>query len=191
MSVFKRKNPLGLVDAFVRAFDDGSGAHLVIKSINHEHFGKEHATLGEAASNRRDITLIDRYVSVQDRDLMTMSCDCYVSLHRSEGLGMTMAEAMYAGKPVIATGYSGNLDFMTNSNSHLVSYQLVPVGHGAQPYPAHATWAEPNLSEAADLMKQVHEDRVAGIQLGEVAAQSIRETHSVSAAASAIRSIFS
>ena len=66
---------------------------------------------------------------------MIASCDCYVSLHRSEGFGLTMAEAMYFGRPVIATGYSGNLDFMTEENSYLVPHTLVEIGPDANPYP--------------------------------------------------------
>ena len=83
-------------------------------------------------------------------------CDCYVSLHRSEGLGLTMAEAMALGKPVIATGYSGNLHFMTPDNSYLVDYSRVAVPSGCDPYPAGAKWAEPDAEQAAELMRLVY-----------------------------------
>ena len=84
-------------------------------------------------------------------------CDCYVSLHRSEGLGLTMAEAMALGKPVIATGYSGNLHFMTPENSYLVNYVMSEVPAGCDPYPESASWAEPDLDAAARFMRQVYE----------------------------------
>jgi glycosyltransferase involved in cell wall biosynthesis len=189
-SVFRRKNPLGLVEAFTRAFAELDGAHLVIKSINHEHFPEEQAMLARATAGRGDITLIERFVSVEDRDGMTGSCDCYVSLHRSEGLGMTMAEAMYAGKPVIATGYSGNRDFMNDDNSYLIAYELAPVGPGTSPYPEDALWAEPDIDQAARRMREVFEDRVASTDLGNRAAASIRETNSITATADALKAIF-
>ena len=88
---------------------------------------------------------------------MLDSCDCYVSLHRSEGLGLTMAEAMALGKPVIATGYSGNLHFMTPENSYLVDWVKVPIPAGCDPYPASATWADPDIGHAARLMREVYE----------------------------------
>ena len=67
--------------------------------------------------------MIEEYLTPGEKDALTAACDCYVSLHRAEGFGFTMAEAMYLGKPVIATGYSGNLDFMTAENSYLVDYE--------------------------------------------------------------------
>ena len=81
-----------------------------------------------------------------------------MSLHRAEGFGLAMAEAMWLGKPVIATGYSGNLDFMTAENSLLVDYQLVPIGRGRRPYPADGEWADPDIEHAASLMRQVFDD---------------------------------
>jgi glycosyltransferase involved in cell wall biosynthesis len=80
--------------------------------------------------------------------------DCYVSLHRSEGFGLTMAEAMLLDKPVIATDYSGNLEFMTKDNSYLCPYKLVSVGSGNHPY-TEGIWADPDIDQAALLMRQV------------------------------------
>ena len=71
------------------------------------------------------------------------ACDCYVSLHRSEGFGLTMAEAMAIGKPVIGTGYSGNVDFMNAENSYLVDYEIGRVGPECEIYPPEGEWAEP------------------------------------------------
>src|SRR5512136_3068638 len=76
-------------------------------------------------------------------------CDCFVSLHRSEGFGLGMAEAMYMGKPVIATAYSGNLAFMNESISCLVDYKLIPVEEGQYPFPKGQVWADPDLDQAA------------------------------------------
>ena len=85
------------------------------------------------------------------------ACDCYVSLHRSEGFGLTMAEAMAIGKPVIATGYSGNLDFMNAENSYLVDYELGRVGPDCEIYPPEGdVGASPSVEHAAELMREVH-----------------------------------
>ena len=85
------------------------------------------------------------------------ACDCYVSLHRSEGFGLTLAEAMAIGKPAIGTGYSGNLDFMNAENSYLVDYELGRVGPDCEIYPAEGEWAEPSVEHAAELMRRVVE----------------------------------
>ncbi|MBV8520671.1 MAG: glycosyltransferase, partial [Acetobacteraceae bacterium] len=87
------------------------------------------------------------------------AADAYVSLHRSEGLGLTMAEAMLLGKPVIATGYSGNMDFMDESNSLLVDYKLVRLTREIPPYEAYCRWAEPDIDHAARLMRRIYENR--------------------------------
>jgi hypothetical protein len=178
LSVFERKNPLAVVEAFSRAFLPGEGPSLVLKCINSEHDPAGHERLVVAAAERADIHIIDRYVSPSEKDGLTAACDCYVSLHRSEGFGLGMAEAMYLGKPVIASGYSGNLDFMTEENSLLVDYRLVPVGPGAPPYPADGEWAEPDVEHAAKLMRLVFDERDAAVALGERAAEDIRQTHS-------------
>ena len=81
--------------------------------------------------------------------------DCYVSLHRAEGFGLTLGESMALGKPVIATGFSANLDFMTAENSYLVRHEETRVGPDGENYPAHGTWAQPDLDHAAQLMREV------------------------------------
>ena len=86
------------------------------------------------------------------------ACDCYVSLHRAEGFGLTMAEAMAIGKPVIATGYSGNVDFMNAENSYLVDYEIGRVGPECEIYPPEGEWAEPSVEHAAELMRHVYEN---------------------------------
>lgn len=181
-SVFERKNPLAVVEAFMSAFPDVGVCSLVLKSINHEHDESNHERLREATADRPDIVLIDRYVSLQEKNSMMAACDCYVSLHRSEGLGLTMGEAMAFGKPVIATGYSGNLEFMTEQNSLLVRYETVPIGHDAAPYPPDGTWAEPDLEHATELMRRVRYEPALGQQLGARAAADIASRHSPQAA---------
>ena len=156
MSVAKRKNPVGLVEAFKMAFRPGEGPQLLIKCINGELRPGELRALEESTEGRSDIIVMNRYLDAGDSVGLMNMCDCYVSLHRSEGLGLTIAEAMLLGKPVIATGYSGNMDFMTETTSFVVPWTQVRVGSGAENYDPAAVWAEPDLGAAADLMRQVY-----------------------------------
>ena len=181
-SVFERKNPIAVVEAFSRAFEPGSGASLVIKSINHERDDAGHERLRAAAAQHADVHLMERYVSRVQRDQITAACDCYVSLHRSEGFGFTVAEAMALGRPVIATGYSGTLDFMTPENSYFVDYELVPIGEGADPYPPDGEWAQPSVEHASRLMRHVVDHPEEARARGERARADIRARHSLEVA---------
>jgi glycosyltransferase involved in cell wall biosynthesis len=104
--------------------------------------------------------------------------DSYISLHRAEGLGLLMAESMYLGKPVIATGYSGNMVFMNTQNSCLVSYELIPVAKGGYIESEGQYWAEPNIEEAASYMMKIFSDESFRSSLKKSAALYIRENHS-------------
>ncbi len=158
MSTTQRKNPVGLVEAFRSAFSPQDGAHLLIKTINAPLRPLAEEELLWACHGREDIHVIDRSLTGPERDALMAACDCYVSLHRSEGFGLTLAEAMSIGKPVIATGYSGNVDFMTAENSYLVDYEIVRVGPDCEIYPADGEWAEPDVEQAARLMRGVYDD---------------------------------
>jgi glycosyltransferase involved in cell wall biosynthesis/SAM-dependent methyltransferase len=182
-SVFARKNPLALVDAYTRNFDPADGAVLVIKSINADSAKDDHASLLAAADGRPDVHIVDGYLGAAEKNLLLASCDCYVSLHRAEGFGLTMAEAMLLEKPVIATGYSGNLDFMTPQNSFLVDHTLVEIGPHASPYPSDSVWAEPDVEQAGRLMRTVFDDRELAGRVASRGAADIRRTHSPAAAA--------
>jgi glycosyltransferase involved in cell wall biosynthesis len=154
-SRFERKNPLAAIEAFRRAFPAGSGPTLVLKSINGDRWLAQLEELRAAAAGRSDIRVIDGYLSAEENAGLMATCDCYVSLHRSEGFGLTMAEAMAYGKPVVATAYSGNLMFMTDETSYLVPYELTPIPEGAEPYPVGGVWASPDVGAAAKLMREV------------------------------------
>jgi glycosyltransferase involved in cell wall biosynthesis/SAM-dependent methyltransferase len=156
-SVFKRKNPLDLVDAFTRAFGPGDGVRLVVKSINSDRDRDNHDLLRIAAEPHAHVQLIERYLPAEDNQRLLASCDAYVSLHRSEGFGIGLAEAMLHGKPVVATAYGGNTDFLSQNTGFPVSYTLVPVGEGAWPYDPDAEWAQPDLEDAVHQMRAVVE----------------------------------
>jgi glycosyl transferase family 1 len=181
-STIERKNPVAVIDAFRMAFAPGSGASLVIKSINGESQPDEYDRLRFAARRHPDVYVTDRYLSAQEKNAMIAACDCYISLHRAEGFGFTPAEAMYLGKPVIATGYSGNLEYMTAQNSYLVDYALKPIGSGNFPYPADGEWADPDTEHAARLMREVVDYPAEAERRGRQAAIDIRSGFSAAAA---------
>jgi glycosyltransferase involved in cell wall biosynthesis len=186
LSIFERKNPLAAINAFARAFPPGSGAALVVKSLNHDHNPEAHERLRAAVASHPDVYLIEERLSRSERDGLMSAADCYVSLHRAEGFGYTLAESMWLGKPVIATGYSGNVDFMTPENSYLVDHQMVPIGAGNDPYPAEGLWAEPDVDHAAALMREVFEAPEEAGRRGERAAVEIRASHGPEAAGRAM-----
>ena len=158
LSVLERKNPLGLIEAFTSAFGPGEGPLLVLKTVNGDTKPMDLEMIRVAAYGRDDIRVIDRHLEPGHLATLMSLTDCYVSLHRSEGLGLTMAESMLLAKPVIATGYSGNLEFMTEENSFLVPHTWAQVPEGCDPYPRGAQWAEPDLAAAAQMMRRVVED---------------------------------
>jgi len=178
LSTAERKNPWGLVEAFELAFAPGEGPLLVIKSINAHRRPDQAERLRLRVAGSPDVLLLEDYLDAQDLDALVALCDCYVSLHRSEGLGLTMAEAMALGKPVIATGYSGNLQFMTEANSFLVPWTSTTIPGGCEPYPAGGTWADPDLGAAAQLMRTVLEDPELARARGRQAAEDLRTLHS-------------
>jgi glycosyltransferase involved in cell wall biosynthesis len=175
LSVMKRKNPIGLVKAYINAFPEVGRSRLVIKTINAELRPVDREELLWTALGRKDITIVTDYWSSQEVLSFLKGIDCYVSLHRSEGLGLTIAEAMAQETPVIATGYSGNMSFMTEENSYLVPYKIGKVGADAGGYDPEAIWAEPDLETASKLMMRVMND-VAEAELKGVAGKEHLES---------------
>jgi glycosyltransferase involved in cell wall biosynthesis len=186
-STMERKNPFGLIEAFTRAFTPGEGPLLLIKTINGQKQAAELKRLVQGASEHPDIRVVDEYVSGEEMRGLVANCDCFVSLHRSEGFGFSMAEAMVYEKPVIATGYSGNLTFMTAENSYLVGFGLTPVPPGSANYPAGALWADPDLDDAAAAMRKVIERPDEAHERGALGHQTIASHHSLDRTAEFLR----
>jgi glycosyltransferase involved in cell wall biosynthesis len=157
-SHFQRKNPLAIVEAFRSAFTAADRVRLVIKCVNAESNPCDFARLQAAAANLPVSIHAGYWEAGAVRDLMA-ACDCYVSLHRSEGIGLTISDAMAIGKPVIATGWSGNMDFMTVANSYPVRHELTQIEENVGPYRAGETWAEPSIEHAAEYMRRVYDHR--------------------------------
>ena len=187
LSVFERKNPLGLLEAFSRAFAPGEGPTLVLKSTNSRFHPRELARLRDAVAARPDVLLLDGSLEPSRYHALIAAADAYVSLHRAEGLGLTIAEAMTLGKPAIATRYSGNLDFMTDENSYLVPYELEPIPSGVGPYPQGTLWAEPDLDAAAAQMRVVVEQPADARARAERAVLDLASAHGIPAAVEFVR----
>lgn len=186
-SVAERKHPLGAVEAFRRAFpDEGDDSRLVLKCVSPERDAEAHGRLLQAVEDDPRVTVLDRPLPGPEKDALIAACDCYLSLHRVEGFGLPLAEALLLGRPVIATAYSGPLDFLTPLNSYLVDYRLVPIGPGSDPYPAEGEWAEPDLDHAAALMREVRERPEEARRRAERGREDLQARHSPSAAGRAL-----
>ncbi|MBF2008951.1 MAG: glycosyltransferase [Chlorogloeopsis fritschii C42_A2020_084] len=174
-SIFERKNPIAIVEAFQIAFGkENQDVLLVIKFSNAKYFPEHLQKFKAFVANFKNIKLIDDYLLKDELNALIYHCDCYVSLHRSEGFGLTMAEAMFYGKPVIATAYSANTEFMNIGNSFLVKYSLVRLTEDYGSYKKGNVWAEPDIAHAADLMQYVFNNYEEAKQVGAKAAQDIQ-----------------
>lgn len=154
-SVVHRKNPLASVAAFRLAFGDDGRVALLVKAARAAAYPAEFAELKEHVSGMRNVHLTDRMLSRPRVNGLLAACGGVVSLHRSEGFGLILAEAMSLGKPVVATGWSGNMEFMNASNSAPVDYELVTLDRSYHCYQAGEQWAQPDVDHAAHLLKRV------------------------------------
>ncbi len=174
LSVLERKNIRGLIKAFKQAFNEDNDCYLVLRA-NGKTQGAYDYEMIRAEAKSTKIIFFESTLSRQDAFNFMKSLDVYVSLHRSEGFGLTCAEAMALGKPVIASNYSGNLDFMDTSNSILITTNVIETRRAHGPYPKGTKWGEPDLNEAAQAMRAMI-DKTSRLTLGETAAISIRKT---------------
>jgi glycosyltransferase involved in cell wall biosynthesis len=187
-SFVARKNPRACIEAFQLAFaPHRREVALVIKMLHAQRHPQALRALRELARADRRILLLDVSLSRDESYGLLSVCDVYLSLHRAEGFGLGMAEAMRLGKPVVATAYSGNLAFMRPDNACLVDYQLVPVGEGEYPHGVGQYWAQPDLAHAARLMQQLMDNADLRERLGARAAQFMREHFSTAVAGGRIR----
>jgi hypothetical protein len=171
-SILERKNPLGLIEAFKRAFGHRDDTMLLLKVARSESYPSELDRLKTAAC-ASNIRIFDRLLGRPEMNALFSISDCFVSLHRSEGFGIPIAEAMLLEKPVITTAYSANMDFTTPANSFLVKYKLIEIDHDYGPYRKGWTWADPDLDHAGELMRFVFENRDVCIETGRKARREI------------------
>ena len=187
LSTAERKNPWGLFEAFTRAFAPGEGPVLVIKTMNSSRRVAEAERLRILAATRLDVIVIDEFLPEDELTALMANCTAYVSLHRAEGLGLTIAEAMAWGRPVIVSAYSGNMAFTNDKNALLVPCGPTPIPPDAAPYPAGSPWAAPDLDVAAAHMRFVVAEPAQAAELGKKAAHDIATFHSPEAAASRVK----
>jgi GT2 family glycosyltransferase len=171
-SHLERKNPVGVINAFRKAFPRKKDVLLVLKSSHSSANPASLQAVTEASAGAR-VTIVDRVLSREETNTLISLSDCYVSLHRSEGFGLTIAEAMSLEKPVIATGYSSNMDFMTPWNSFLVKYGTTEIERSHGPYKKGSVWADPDLDHAAELMRFVYDNQAHATEVGRKARQDI------------------
>ena len=168
-SVLERKNPLAAIDAFIQAFSEDEGPLLVVKTLNAAVHPEAHARLLERAAGRRDIRVWDAHLSRPDQFAFLSHLDVLVSLHRGEGFGAHLAEAMWFGVPCIATRYSGNLDFMDDTCARLVDFSMIDVADGGTIYPGGTQWAEPDRDDAVAAIRELVGDDERRRSLGSAA----------------------
>ncbi len=158
-SYVSRKNPLGCIKAFQKAFSQNDkSVGLVLKCLGGGQYADEFKLLARAVQGDSRINLIDAIFSSKEITGLMSVCDSFVSLHRSEGLGISIAQSMLLGKPVIATNYSGNTDFTKPGNSCLVDYNLIEVKKGEYPFFKGQVWADPSIDQASNYMRRLVED---------------------------------
>ncbi len=178
LSDFQRKNPLGIVQAFIKAFPkEQKEISLVIKTSNHKQRFAQHELLLRAINKRNDIKVITNNMSNDQIDALIQNCYAYVSLHRAEGFGLSMARAMIYGKPVIATGYSGNLDFMNEKNSLLLDYSLISTDNAVEKIysSCNTDWADPKIDQAAFFMTKLIGDEKLALKIGQQASTDLTD----------------
>ena len=184
-AVIERKNPWAAIKAFHSAFPDQDDVRLVVRAYD---AGGADASptlrrLRDAAGDDSRIIVASERLSYDEVMALYASYDVFVSLHRSEGLGLGPMEAMMVGTPVVATNWSGVLDFMTESNSCLVDFELVPVAvDPASPYGSECVkteeyWAEPDIDDAARLMRRLYDEPGWRRELGARARRDMRDRH--------------
>lgn len=179
-SGLSRKNPIAAIEAFCLAFPNGNepvGLVLKTKNIQEDEPAGKH--LREMAKSDPRIFLIEANFSKAETYGLQAVCDAYISLHRAEGFGMTIAEAMLLGKPTIATNYSGNTDFCLPATCCLVDYKLVPIAAGEYRFSEGQFWADADVDCAASHMRKLVADSQLAASIGAAGAKYIRAHHSL------------
>lgn len=177
----QRKNPYAVIRAFKLAFKTVGNVRLVIK-INSAYADCDYIRhvrrIRQMCGKDKRIRLITAACSYADVLSLYRQCDVFVSLHRAEGFGLGPMEAMMMGKPVIATGWSGNMSYMNSRNACLVNYKLIPAKGNLKFYRRsfvgkRARWAEPSIRDAARWMRRLVQNPDVRRKIGEVAAASV------------------
>lgn len=173
-----RKNPGAAVEAFRKSGLAGTAAALVIKVQNAAANAADFAAISRSVQDIPGTVIISETLSREDIYALEAACDCFVSLHRSEGFGLAVAESMYLGKPVIATGWSATSEYLNSENGLPVRYSLVELAENHGPYAKGSTWADPDVEHAAKLMRGIVSDPAAAARIGACARRTMEERFS-------------
>lgn len=193
---FERKNPDGALKAFAEFANHAKPRNkkviLAFKLMGTNNHPEKFAKIKSIASDlgiSHKVIYITELLSHEEILNLTGSADVYLSLHRSEGLGIGMVEAMSLGVPVIATGFGGNTDFVNESTAFVVPFKMCPVAKSYSPYAAE--WAEPDVHAAASHLIKLYTDPTLGTTKAKAAQELIATTFSAKRFESDIRSMMS
>jgi glycosyltransferase involved in cell wall biosynthesis len=176
LSVPERKNPLGAVRAFARAFPGSSNALLRVQIRNLDRVPGLRQALLESGRGAR-ISITESTLSRTELESLLAACDAYLSLHRAEGFAFPIAEAMALGKPVVATGYSGNADYFDDTTGFPVAWDYRELTDSIRDYDKGTRWAEPDEEDAARLLRRIFERREEDALRGRAAARRIAQLY--------------
>jgi len=184
-SFVARKNPFAVIEAFQEVLKARpyAKARLVIKINGADIMPQAVVDIMNSIEAISDhVSVISHAMTDNEAKNLVRNCDCFVSLHRSEGFGRGLAEAMVLGKPVIATAYSGNMDFMNEMVSLPITFSLIPLLEGEYPQWQQQVWANPNVADAARKMIELLASPQTGRALGRNARMHMQNLFSYSAA---------
>jgi len=184
-SSFARKNPFAAIRASQAAFGEDPSARLTIKVSNASLFKNIRREMSEVIDGYSNIAVLDRTVDGAELERLYFNSDVFMSLHRAEGFGLTLAEAMLYGLPVIATNWSGNVDFLNEQTGVPIPFQMVFAqdAQGTYDFP-DMMWAEAEVDAAAKALQRLRGDPTLRKQIGDRAARHAREVLSAQAYAS-------
>jgi glycosyltransferase involved in cell wall biosynthesis len=168
-----RKNPRAVIEAFRQSGLAAPKAALVVKVQNVAGNEADFAALQQSVRDLPGTILLTETLSRAEIYALEAACDCFVSLHRSEGFGLALAESMFLGKPVISTDWSATAEFVTPANGCPVRATLVTLEQNHGPYAKGSTWAEPDAAHAAEQMRRLFADRALASRLGAAARATI------------------
>ncbi|WP_245185781.1 glycosyltransferase [Falsiroseomonas frigidaquae] len=158
-SSIARKNPAASIAAHHQAFGDDPNHLLLLKVHNTARAGEAWREVAALAAARPNVRVLDAAMAEAELSALMLASDVLLSLHRAEGFGFTLAEALALGRPVVATGWSGNLDFMDAPGAHAVPFRLCPAADLQDTYDVPgAEWAEPDIAAAAALLRRIAAD---------------------------------
>jgi glycosyltransferase involved in cell wall biosynthesis len=178
LSFSGRKNPVAVIEAFVMAFSGRPHLHdvtLVIKCVNTRQRNADFEALLHSINRDLDIRIMDKELTRQEMLGLIQSVDCVISLHRSEGLGLLIAEAMALGVPVISTNYSATTELVSAETGYPVDYRLIEIGENEYPMAYGQCWADPDVAHAAWQMVTVVEESGSNAGLLSKASDHLRE----------------